>query len=203
MPARALGPLQRSAGRSGPAGKCSHFKLEFLILVRGKWRNWGWLWPTHPQATFAAEILATRKLAVKLCRFSLILFMRESVVGTKSNAPYFFDQIGGNLRGLWTAHSTTTRQIIRFKDVLLRLDGALLMAWMPPPTGIVMCHCDVVRALQSRHRPYPERPHATLRSRPRSRCRSRQGWVIWPPNALFLLKIPRSNAHSLYYSCQN
>jgi hypothetical protein len=41
---------------------------------------------------------------------------------------------------------------------------ALLMAWMPPPTGIVMCHCDVsesiiqresihVRSHHDRHRP--------------------------------------------------
>jgi hypothetical protein len=32
----------------------------------------------------------------------------------------------------------------------LRFDGALLMAWMPPPTGIVMCHSDVSESITQR-----------------------------------------------------
>jgi len=28
--------------------------------------------------------------------------------------------------------------------------AALLMAWMPPPTGIVVCHCDVLESITQR-----------------------------------------------------
>ncbi len=51
-----------------------------------------------------------------------------------------------------------TRQVIQEQNAALwvsweqrrYLQRALLMAWMPPPTGIVMCHCDVSESITQR-----------------------------------------------------
>ena len=42
---------------------------------------------------------------------------------------------------------------------------ALLMAWMPPPTGIVMCHCDVLESNTQR-----ESIHVRSHRDPHRRC---------------------------------